>query len=136
MARPPDRLTDAEIKRRTPVWQALSELFLDTEMQTETFQWVARVAVDAGFSVAETRAILETEVLPVFGYNLLSVAGEWAPFDEAFVCQRVLRGLRRRALGRSIDHLLLTPIRRSIRREDWPRLELAMRVCLGQQATQ
>lgn len=73
-------LTEAEITRRQPVWQALSDLFLDTEVRW----WVpraAKVLVDSGYPVPVLEAIWRREVTPEFGANLLSVAGEWAGFD-------------------------------------------------------
>ncbi|PZO06700.1 MAG: hypothetical protein DCF28_00985 [Alphaproteobacteria bacterium] len=125
-------LTEADVARREPLWLALSDLFLDTEIQPETFDWIARTAMDVGFSSAETRTILETEVLPALGFNLLSIAGEWAGFDPTFVRERVLLATQRGALSRAMDHVLLTPVRRAVLRRDWVRLEAAMRARSGQ----
>lgn len=115
------------VARRWPLWVALSDLCLDTEPQAETFRWIARTACDGGFSVAETRDILEREVLPVFGFNLMSVAGEWAMFDEDDVRSRIVAWMELGPYRRRLEWLLLTPVRRSVIRGDWPRVETAMR---------
>lgn len=127
-----EALTEADVARREPLWLALSDLFLDTEIQPETFDWIARTAMDAGFSPAETRTILETEVLPALGSNLLSIAGEWAGFDPTFVRERVLLAMRRGPVSRVMDHVLLTPVRRAVLLRDWVRLEAAMGARSGQ----
>ena len=72
----------AEIERKLPVWHALSELFLDTELQPLDYEHIARRISRSGFTPGELRAILEKEVAPAFVVNLLSVAGEWVPWQE------------------------------------------------------
>ena len=61
---------DLDTRRRA--WAALSELFFDTEVSVE---WVARQLRDTGLSLAEIETILKSEVAPVLGATLLSVAG-------------------------------------------------------------
>lgn len=114
------------VARRLPLWVALSDLCLDTEPQPETFRWIAREARDGGFSVAETRDILEREVLPVFGFNLMSVAGEWAMFPEDEVRAKIVARLERVPVARGLQWLMLTHVRLSVMKEDWSRVEAAM----------
>lgn len=90
-----DDLPGPEIARRSPVWQALSDLFLDTELQPYNHRHIADAIRRAGYSVAEAEAILRDEVAPVLFTNLLSVAGEWAPWSDAYVRKVVLEGLSR-----------------------------------------
>ncbi len=63
------------------LWIALSDLFLDTEVRW-SLPYVARVAVEEGFSWNQVCHILDAEVTPVLGPNLSDVAGEWAGFPE------------------------------------------------------
>ncbi|MGI9386581.1 MAG: DUF7079 family protein, partial [Methyloligellaceae bacterium] len=56
---------DAEqIAQRTPVWCALSELYLDTELTDADFSAIARTIQSAGFSADEAEKILREEVAP------------------------------------------------------------------------
>ena len=98
-------MDDQEIRRRVPVWTALSDLFLDTEMQDNEHQHIARVISEAGYSAAEADHILRTEVAPVFYMNMLSVAGEWAGWSEEEVRKMVLERLSRTAWWQRIDWL-------------------------------
>lgn len=83
-------LDQSEIAKRRPVWRALSDLFLDTSWTKEELKALAATIKQSGYSVDEVEQILLHEVAPVFGSNLLSVAGEWVPFDEAEVAEVIL----------------------------------------------
>ena len=89
-------LSGVEIERRVPVWHALSDLFLDTELQAEDYRRMADVLRRSGHSPGELRAILQEEVAPIFFVNLLSVAGEWAGWSEDDVREIMLTSLPRR----------------------------------------
>ena len=79
----PVPMNAAELVRRKPVWLALSEFYLDTELQPADFRRIRAVFDRSGYSAREIRQIDYEEVGPVLYGNLLSVAGEWAGFDEA-----------------------------------------------------
>jgi len=87
-------IADNDIERRLPVWCALSDLFLDTELQPHDYRRIADVLRISGYSRAELRAILEDEVAPAFITNLLSVAGEWAGWSEEAVRGIMLESIR------------------------------------------
>lgn len=90
-------MLDAEqLRQRKPVWLALSELWLDTELQQHDFERIARTMADSGFSMEQLREIYLVEVAPVASSNLLQIAGEWCGFDEEWLFSRILRNLRRR----------------------------------------
>jgi hypothetical protein len=78
-----------DIARRRPVWSAMSDLFLDTEVRWELPR-VARVMVHSSYSNGELESIWRYEVTPEFFYNLWSVAGEWGGFrlDEVRLARR------------------------------------------------
>jgi hypothetical protein len=105
------RLSDTEIARRLPVWCALSDAFLDTELDAHAYRHMANVICAQGFTAAEAEAIFRTEVGPAFAGNLWSVAGEWAGWPEATVRERVLANrnggfaafVNRITLGRHLD---------------------------------
>lgn len=81
---------------RRPVWVALSELWLDTELSEDDLRRIARVLADSGLSLDELRRVYLVEVAPVVHPNLLCVAGEWTGFDEAWLCSQIVRNLRDR----------------------------------------
>ncbi len=90
-------IDDAEIDRRKPVWAALSELWLDTELAQDDFRRIAGVMKATGYNLARLREIYLFEVAPVVFGNLL-VAGEWAGFDEEWLFNEAAK----RARGRSL----------------------------------
>lgn len=73
---------------RIPVWIALSELYLDTEVSV-FHDAIAATLAASPYSPAELRDILMDDVHPALHVNLLSVAGEWAGFDEAWLIERI-----------------------------------------------
>jgi hypothetical protein len=85
-------ITDPEqdLANRRPVWEALSELFLDTEVSPDVRAALASTLAQSPYSVAELRGILFDEVYPVCIANLLSVAGVWTRFDPDWLQERVL----------------------------------------------
>jgi hypothetical protein len=80
-----------EIDRRRPVWLALSDLFLDTELQDSNHQYIARILAESGYADEELESILYREVFPVCIGNLMSLAGEWAGFPLEWLEERILR---------------------------------------------
>jgi len=83
-------LSVEEVARRLPVWTALSDLFLDQELQPGDYRHIASVIDHAGYSAAAAEDILRNEVAPAFVVNLWSVAGEWQGWPEDYVRERVL----------------------------------------------
>jgi hypothetical protein len=84
-------MTPEALAQRKPVWLALAELYLDTELAEADFARLAAVVRAAGFSWAEAQRINVEEVAPVVISNLWSVAGAWAGFDEKWLCEAILR---------------------------------------------
>jgi len=95
-----------ELERRRRVWEALSDMFLDTETRWY-FPRIALELVRSGYSREELDRIFRNERVPECGPNLLSVAGEWAvlPLDETALLKRA----EHRTLGDRLNSALLTP---------------------------
>ncbi len=90
-----------EIEKRKAVWLALSELFLDTDVSS-SYEYIASECAASTFSPDELEQILIQEVMPVCGWNLLSVAGAWSGFDEQWLLERIVdhkKLLRKRLAG-------------------------------------
>lgn len=73
---------------RIPVWIALSDLYLDTDVSV-FHEAIAETLAASPYSVDDLRDILMDDVHPVLHANLMSVAGEWAGFDEAWLIERI-----------------------------------------------
>ena len=118
-----------EIERRSPVWQALSDLFLDTELGLADFTFIASTIQAAGFSTDEAEEILRQEVAPVFWTNLCSVAGEWTPWSEEQVRELVCVRIRKQQRGFAWFHSWKSRRQMSLIMPDW----LQVRALLEQQ---
>ena len=79
-----------DLEERKKVWIALSDLFLDTD--TKLFhENIIKVLVVSPYDIDELKNIMLNEVYPVCGWNLLSVAGEWAGFDQECLVDEILK---------------------------------------------
>lgn len=91
---PPTRLmsdrSEVWLQRRRPVWLALSELFLDTEVRP-SIAYAALTCLESGYDGAELERIWVHEVSPVLRANLMSIAGVWAGFDGEWLERQILR---------------------------------------------
>lgn len=87
------------LKRRSPVWAALSDLFLDTDVSLY-YGEIAETLRKSRFSPEEAEHILFEEVGPVFGVNLIAHDRVWSAWPPEHV--RVL----------ILDHLALHPLAR------------------------
>lgn len=111
-----------EIDRRVPVWRALSDLFLDTELDAADFTAIAETIRTAGFTADQAEEILQFDVTPVFWGNILATAGEWEPWSKSQVREMVCRRLRSRS--QALGWLRGWVFRKlmSVVREDWLRV--------------
>ena len=116
---------------REKVWIALSELYLDTDIEPFVAP-CAQTLAESPFACDELARILFDEVHPALVLNLLSVAGEWGGFDPDWLCERIRR---QRSAWRPrvwIARWLLRRYPRSL----WPRLnEIIVRLRSSQSAS-
>ncbi len=97
---------DAHLKRRKPVWSAVAELWLDTEITRDLVRHVARVAITSGYDLVQLNDIYLYEVAPVVWLNLLAPADVWDAFDDvwdAFDEAWLHAEARKRAESRSLS---------------------------------
>ena len=107
-------MTQDELLRRRPVWEAMSDLFLDTETRWSV-PYVARRCAESSYDDETLERIFWAEVFPEAIDNLLQVAGEWGmlTLSEAALIKRANHGsipwLARRAHGLMVqDRWLVT----------------------------
>ena len=91
-----------EFARRKPVWLVLSEFYLDTELQPADLSRIRVVFDQSGYSEREIRQIDYEEVGPLLLPNLLSVAGEWAGFEETALLEALAERVARRVKIKSL----------------------------------
>lgn len=78
-----------EIEQRKPVWLAISEFYLDTELERNDISRIREIFKKSGYSLNELKDIDFYEVRPIVGLNLSSTAGSWAGFDENWLWNQV-----------------------------------------------
>lgn len=81
---------------RRVVWQSLSELFLDTELDDVWLRGIAAELFASPYTWEEAERILWEEVYPVCIWNLRTVAGEWMMFDPEWLETNILAYCKRR----------------------------------------
>lgn len=89
-------LDEQQIQKRRPLWVALSELWLDTELSGEDLERIARIMADSDLNIEQLRRVYLVEVAPVVSSNLVAIAGEWSGFDEEWLCSQIVSNLRDR----------------------------------------
>jgi hypothetical protein len=116
-------LTPEQREARLPLWCALASLFLDTEVTDADVAYIARVVGEAGIGAREAERVLRQEVAPVFYLNLLSVAGEWTPWRQDFVRERIAAHRSSRGKG---GRGLLARLAWIMIKKDWMRVAAAL----------
>lgn len=76
-------------EQRLKIWRALSDLFLDTEIDDVTFKCIARVISESELSLSEAEDALWYEVYPVLESNLRCVAGVWEGWSDSWLLQNL-----------------------------------------------
>jgi len=84
------------IEERKPIWIALSDFYLDTELQESDFRHIAFKIIESPYSFEKVEEINKYEIFPVLQANLMSVAGEWAGFNEKWLVDRIMESLAER----------------------------------------
>lgn len=120
-------LSTEDLEARRPVWGALSEFWLDTELSDATVSNIARRLAASPYSLTELEDIHRREVAPVVSTNALSIAGEWAGFDSAWLseaCRNYAEG--RHTLSARFRAWLRTPMIRYFTGATWARVRAEM----------
>lgn len=81
--------TEEQILERMPVWDALSELFLDSEIGPEDHDRIATVLAQSAYTEEELLQILRHEIYPACAANLTCVAGAWGCWGEDWIREHI-----------------------------------------------
>lgn len=107
---------------RITAWQALSDLFLDTELGDAEIAAIARELRTTGFSVDELERIYQEEVAPVCWRNLVAVpGGVWTGFQKDWLVDAIQRHLSKPSPVHSLPLVRRLCIKRwtALSRADW-----------------
>ena len=86
MNRPED-----DLGNRRPVWEALSEFYIDRQLQDFEYAHIAEVLDRSPYAADDLERILFEELHPVLAANLDCVAGSWTGFDPAEMESAILQ---------------------------------------------
>lgn len=106
-------------------WEALSDLFLDTDLTDQNIEFIVRRLKSTGLSASELERIYEEEVAPVCWRNLSSLpGGVWTGFDRDWLAGAITSRLnmqKTRTRGRLLQRLR-TKLWTAQSRQDWERV--------------
>jgi hypothetical protein len=111
------------VSERKQIWIALSQFYLDTELQDYDFKYIAKIILESPYSLDEVKEINKYEVFPVLHRNLQSVAGEWAGFDEEWLVKEILQAVENRNTPKKVGNEIAYKTFNMID-DDWTKLEL------------
>lgn len=111
------------LEKRLPIWKALSDLFLDTELRESDYRAIAEQIKASGYSNQEIEDILWHEVFPALADNLRIVAGEWAGFSEKWLQDRILNVMSGRKKGPGFLGLTTVKQARKIVDQSWQEVQ-------------
>lgn len=97
------------IDARIPVWMALSDLYLDTDVALLR-DHIADTLAASPYPIDALHEMLMYDVHPALYLNLMSVAGEWAGFDQAWLVERIEAIRRQPRWRRRISHWFVRDI--------------------------
>lgn len=98
-----------DIDTRIPVWTALSDLYLDTDV-TLSHDHIVRTLAASPYPLEDLHEMLMYDVHPALYMNLMLVAGEWAGFDETWLVERITAIRRQPRWRRRISHWFVRDI--------------------------
>jgi len=75
--------------KRLNIWRALSELFLDTEIDNVTYHYILRTLSENNCSLVEAEKILWREVCPVLKINLNCITGVWDGWPDSWLLENL-----------------------------------------------
>ena len=111
------------ITERKPIWISLSDFYLDTELDKKDFRHIAFKIIESPYSLQEVKEINKYEVFPILQRNLLSVAGEWAGFDEKWLVEEITKSIENRTLLKELKIKLDYKMFKWMCKDYWIKLE-------------
>lgn len=119
---------EINIDQRKPIWSALADLYLDTELDDVDFKRIAIVFVNSPYSLDEILNINKQEVYPILINNLLNLSGVWEGFNEDSLADSILLRLNKHhqiatRLNNTFNNLFYPVFFRYFLKADWVKIE-------------
>ena len=116
-------LITLNIEERKPIWEALSKLYIDSELQELDFLHIAIKITKSPYSLCEVKKINKYEVFPVLQKNQSNVAGEWKGFNEEWLVRSILNSLETKNVIKKIRIEGCFLIFKWMQKDYWGKLE-------------
>jgi hypothetical protein len=95
------------IEERKIIWIAISDLYLDTELDETDFKHIAKKIKESPYSLAQAKQIDKEEVFPVLYTNLLYLVGVWSGFNEDELIANIIKKIQSRNSFKQFIHNVL-----------------------------
>ena len=117
-----------ELEKRIPIWNSISEFYLDTELQDSDYESITNTFLNSDLHISELKEIDLYEVFPVLKGNLLSVAGVWNAFDEKWLKEACTKTyFKRNKNFHKWKTKLYNQFLHSMRKDHWTEIENRMK---------
>ena len=85
------------MEKRASVWLAFSDLWLDTEPDDNTYNYIVRCMVESGYSLDQLADIFSYEVAPAVYTNLYNMfpGGVWGAFNIEWLLSAILENIEK-----------------------------------------
>ncbi len=111
------------IQERKPIWMALSEFYLDTELSDNTFISITKIFKESSYTLNEIKEINKYEVYPILYQNLLSMYGNWNGFDEKWLVESIRSRIDKKSHIRKLILEVTYYILKGKNIVDWQKIE-------------
>jgi len=115
--------TSNDIENRQTIWIALSELYVDTELEAYHYNYLANLIFESSYSLEEVKRINKNDVFPLLFPNLLSVAGVWEGFDEKWLVETIVKKKRRSNVFKKVCYHAVYFCMKGMFKTDWKKVD-------------
>ncbi|REC48866.1 DUF7079 family protein [Chryseobacterium pennipullorum] len=115
-------MTEKNLEERKLIWVALSELYLDIELQESDLRYMARIFLESPFDLNKIKLIDRDEVFPVLFSNLLNPTGEWG-FNEKRLAESIVSWMEKRSKLDILAVHCVYPLYSRVNRSYWKKIE-------------
>lgn len=117
-------MEDHIIELRQNVWEAISNFYLDTELDASDYDYLASIFEKSDYSIEELKHIDLYEVFPTLYMNLLSIAGEWAGFNQDWLNEKCYKNYNKKeSFTFKMKIKILNKLHYWMRKGNWEEIE-------------
>ncbi len=111
------------IDERKPIWLALSQLYLDTELQGFDFQNIANIINQSPYNLEQVKKIDRLEVFPILYANLIVTAGVWDEFDSDWLIKTIVKRIKSYSFLKKLMDKIKYRLLASLNKDLWQNIE-------------